>query len=100
MTLLTFEEAGLPIDSTDRTVWRFVQARRMLLLNGNRNMTGPDSLEQTIREENTPTSLPILTITNVSRINKRTYRERCNSRIVEIVLYIANYLGTGRVFVP
>jgi len=100
MTLLTFEEVGLPADSSDRTVWRFVQAHTMLLLTGNRNMVGPDSLERTIREENTSTSLPVITIANVSRIDERPYRERCSSRLVEIVLDINNYLGIGRVFVP
>lgn len=100
MKLLTFEEARLPADSNDRAVWRFVQARGMLLLTGNRNMAGPDSLEQTIREENAPTSLPVITIANVSRIDERAYRERCSSRLVEIVLDIDNYLGTGRVFIP
>jgi hypothetical protein len=100
MKLLTFEEAGLPINSNDRVVWRFVQAHRLLLLTGNRNMTGQDSLEQTVREENAPTSLPIITVANVSRIDERAYRERCGSRLVEVVLDINNYLGTGRVFIP
>lgn len=100
MKLLSFEEAGLPIDSHDRAVWRFVQARGMLLLTSNRNMTGPDSLEQAIREENTPTALPIITVANVSHIDERAYRERCSSRLVEIVLDLDNYLGNGRVFIP
>ena len=95
-----FEEAGLPVDSNERTVWRFVQARGMFLLTGNRNMVGPDSLEQAIREETTPTSLPVITIANVSRIDERTYRERCGSRLIEIVMDLDNYLGTGRAFVP
>jgi hypothetical protein len=34
----------------------------MILLTGNRNLKDPDSLEQTIREENTPFSLPVITI--------------------------------------
>jgi len=72
----------------------------MRLLTGNRNMIGPDSLEQAIREETSPTSLPVITIANVSRIDERTYRERCGSRLVEIVMDLDNYLGTGRVFVP
>jgi hypothetical protein len=60
LRLLTFEDAGLPVNSSDRAVWRFAQAKRMLLLTGNRSMKGPDSLEQTIREENTLTSLPVI----------------------------------------
>jgi hypothetical protein len=34
-------------------------------------------LEQTLREENTPTSLPILTIGSVNRLDEREYREEC-----------------------
>jgi hypothetical protein len=100
MRLVTFEDMRLPIDSNDRAVWRFAQAQGMLLLTGNRNMAGLDSLEQTIREENTATSLPVLTVGNIRRIDERTYRERCSSRLIEIVMDIDNYLGTGRLFLP
>jgi len=31
LKLITFGEVGLPLDSDDRTVWRFVQTQRMLL---------------------------------------------------------------------
>ena len=57
LTLVTFVQGGLPVDSSDRAVWRFAQAHGMILLTHNRNMNDVDSLEQTIREENTPTSL-------------------------------------------
>jgi len=35
--LVTFANVGLPADSDDRIVWRFAQAKRMLLLTANRN---------------------------------------------------------------
>ncbi|MDQ2999592.1 MAG: ACP S-malonyltransferase, partial [Chloroflexota bacterium] len=38
LRLLTFRTVGLPFDSDDRTVWRFVQAQRVLLLTDNRSM--------------------------------------------------------------
>jgi hypothetical protein len=98
--LVTFAEVGLPFDGSDRSVWRFVQAQRMLLLTDNRSMKGEDSLEQTLREENTPTSLPILTIGSVNRLDERTYREECAERLVEIVLDLENYLGASRIFIP
>ena len=63
-------------------------------------MKDEDSLEQTIREENTSTSLPILTIGNVDRMMQKKYRDRCESRLLEIVLYLDNYLGAGRIFIP
>ncbi|GIK56439.1 MAG: hypothetical protein BroJett015_21020 [Chloroflexota bacterium] len=37
----------------------------MILLTNNRNMDDADFLEQTIREENMPTSLRVLTVANV-----------------------------------
>jgi hypothetical protein len=100
LRLVTFEEAGLPVNSSDRIVWRFAQANRMLLLTGNRSMKGPHSLEQTIREENTLTSLPVITVSSAHRLDERLYRARCGSRLIEIILDLDNYLGIGRLFIP
>ncbi|MBD2519193.1 hypothetical protein H6G93_30385 [Nostoc sp. FACHB-973] len=62
---------------------------------------GEDSLEQVMREENTPTSLPVVTIADPDRVlNDSIYRERCVDRLVEIVVYIGNYIGARRVFIP
>lgn len=98
--MLTFDEVGLAINSSDRTVWRFAQEKQFILLTGNRNKEGEDSLEQTIRNENTPSSLPVITIGMVSRIEERAYREQCAERIVEIVLNLENYIGVGRIYIP
>ena len=98
--LVTFREIGLPLASTDRTIWRFAQAHGMLLLTGNRNMDGANSLEQTIREENNANALPVITIARLDRIVERDYREACVTRLAEIGLYLDNYIGTGRQFIP
>ena len=98
--LVTFAEAGVPADSVDRAVWRFAQERQMFLLTDNRNMEGDDSLERTIREELTPESLPVLTVSNRDRLNEQKYRARCAERLLEVVLYPERYLGTGRIFIP
>ncbi|MEQ9357711.1 ACP S-malonyltransferase [Coleofasciculus chthonoplastes] len=95
-----FEEIALEIDSSDRTVWRLAQANQMILLTANRSMKGKDSLEQVMREENTPDSLPVVTIGNVDRVSESEYRERCVNRLVEIALYAENYRGTRRIFIP
>jgi len=100
LRLVRFTEMGLPFDSSDRVVWRFAQAQGLLLLTDNRNMKGEDSLEQTLREENTLNSLPILTIGNTDRLDERDYREQCISRLIEIILDLESYLGTGRLFIP
>jgi hypothetical protein len=98
--LLTFEDVGLPVNSSDRAVWRFAQVNRMLLLTGNRSMKGSHSLEQTIREENTFTSLPMITVSSAHRLDERLYRERCGSRLIEIILDLDSYLRVGRLFIP
>lgn len=64
---VTFKEAGLSMDSSDRRVWNYAQENRMAILTANRNMKGKDSLEQVIREENTADSFPVLTIANLDR---------------------------------
>ena len=98
--MLTFDDVGLAVDSNDRDVWRFVQKRHLILLTGNRNKDGADSLEQTIRDENTPDSLPVVTIGIAERLEERAYREQCAERLVEIILNIENYLGVGRIYIP
>ncbi|NJN97739.1 MAG: ACP S-malonyltransferase [Anaerolineales bacterium] len=97
---VTFREIGLLPDSNDRIVWRFAQAHQMMLLTDNRNMKGLDSLEQTLQEENTLTSLPVLTVGNIARMVEREYRERCVTRLAEIIENLENYLGASRLFIP
>jgi len=72
----------------------------MILLTGNRSMKDKDSLEKTIRGENTPTALPVLTIANVDHMVQKKYRERSIAKLLEIVLYLDNYRGAGRIFIP
>jgi Domain of unknown function (DUF5615) len=98
---VTFKEINLPIDSSDRIVWRFAQTNQMILLTANRSMKGEESLEQVLREENTAESLPVVTIGDAKRLlADRTYRNLAANRIIEITLDIETWMGTGRVFVP
>ncbi len=97
---VTLEEAGLEVDASDRIIWRLAQTNSMLLLTANRNAKGKDSLEQTIQEEGLPTSLPVLTIASFDRLLEREYREQCCARLADIVLFLDNYLGVNRLFIP
>lgn len=90
-----FTDMNLPYNSNDRVLWRYAQQNGMLLLTENRNMSGRDSLELTIREENTMDSLPVITIGNVDRMIEKDYRKRCAVKLVEILFDLENYLGTG-----
>ena len=98
--LVTFQDIGLPSNSDDRVVWRLAQSNQMLLLTANRNAKGEDSLEQVMREENEPTSFPIITIGDPDRVNEYDYRERCVEKLVEIAIDIQYYMGAGRLFIP
>jgi len=97
---ITFQEAGLPMDSSDRIVWRYAQENQMIILTANRNMKGDDSLEEVMREENTENSFPVVTIGNLRRFDEFDYRERCVERLIEIILDIEQYMGVGRLFIP
>jgi Domain of unknown function (DUF5615) len=97
---VTFQEAGLSMDSSDRVVWSYAQANQMMILTANRNMKGKDSLEQVMREENTTDSFPVVTIGDLERFDEFRYREQCVDRLIEIVLDIENFMGVGRLFIP
>ncbi len=100
LRLVTFAEAGLRLDSSDRLVWRFAQEHGMVLLTNNRNMDGEDSLEQTLREENLSRSLPVVTIANVGRLSEKRYRERCALQLLEVMLEVEKHFGRSRVYIP
>jgi hypothetical protein len=71
------------------------------LFTANRNQKGDDSLEATIRRENTPTSLPVLTLANAKRFEEsREYAERVATRLLEYLLDIETYRGSGRLYLP
>ena len=64
-------------------------------------MKGKDSLEQVIREENTATSLPVVTIGNADRVlTDPDYRNRCVDRLIEIIFDLDDYRGVRRLFIP
>ena len=100
MQFVTFKEAGLLMESSDRVVWRYAQEHQMSILTANRNMKGEDSLEQVIREENTEDSFPVLTIGSLDRLSEADYRERCVERLIEVAVDIDRYKGVGRLFIP
>ena len=53
-----------------------------------------------IRDANQATSLPIITIGNAERIVEAAYRELCAARLAEIVVYLDDYMGSGRLYIP
>jgi hypothetical protein len=95
-----FADVHLPTTSNDRAVWRFAQERGMILLTGNRNMKGGNSLEATLREELAGDSLPVVTVGNADRLAEREYRERCAYQLVDVLLDLDTFRGTPRLYIP
>jgi hypothetical protein len=96
----TLYEVGFEQDASDREIWRWCQLNSYLLLTANRNQKDSHSLQLTIREENTPASLPVITISDQQRLHNAGYREACVERLLTIVLELSNHLGTGRLYIP
>jgi hypothetical protein len=97
----SFMSLDIPTDTLDATLWRLCQTQQIILLTGNRNEDGPSSLEATIQVFNTPTSLPVLTISEPQRIfSSRAYAHRVVERLIEYLIDIENLRGTGRLYLP
>lgn len=102
MQLLIFEDIGLHHSTDDRTLWQLCQEQSYLLLTGNRTASdGDKSLEYIIYDLVRPTSLPVITIGNLGRINvDPTYCWRCAEDLVEIVLNLDAVRGAPRLYIP
>jgi hypothetical protein len=93
-------DLGLPDDSSDQDIWRFAQQHRLLLITSNRNQENDTSLQATIERENTPEALPVLTLSQANHLLLPDYRQQAVYKLVEIMLYLENYLGVGRLYIP
>ena len=100
--LCLFTDVRLHKSTDDEQVWRFCQEYGYLLLTGNRTASaGEESLERAIRRLVTPDSLPVLTISNLKRVNPDPdYRRRCAERLAEVIFDLDNYRGIPRLFLP
>ena len=101
LTPVSLSDLGLPLDASDRDVWEACQREQVALLTANRNDDGPESLEATIRQHNTPESLPVFTLANDQRVLRdRLYAEAVADRLLEFLFDIDSYRGTGRLYLP
>jgi hypothetical protein len=98
---LTFADIGLDPADRDSVVWRRCQEHDVFLLTNNRRADGPDSLEATIRDHNTPQSLPVFTIGDADKLlSSSDYADRVIERLFQYLLELDNLRGTGRLFLP
>lgn len=97
----SFQTLGLPFDSPDDLIWRTCQREELVLVTGNRNDDVPDSLQATIRAENQPGNLPVITIADQDRVLRdRLYAEKVAERLLDYLLRIDEVRGAGRLYVP
>jgi hypothetical protein len=97
----SFERLGIPYTAPDTEIWKLCQRYEIVLITGNRNAEGSDSLEAAIHKLGTPDSLPVVTISDPDKlIRDLAYAERVAGQLVQYLLDIDNLLGTGRLYVP
>jgi hypothetical protein len=97
----SLSDLGLQPDASDRDMWEACQREQVLLLTANRNDDGPEPLEATIQQRNTPASLPVFTLANEQRVLRdRLYAEAVADRLLEFLFDIDSYRGTGRLYLP
>lgn len=95
-----FADLGLEVKSKDDEIWLLTQSRGIMILTGNRNDDDETSLTAVIRRENTSTSLPAITVGSVERIKEPEYRQAAALRLAEILFYLEDNLGAGRLYIP
>lgn len=101
MDIFSFRDLNLSQQTSDAVIWLTCQQEQMILVTANRNADGPDSLEMTLRTQNTTTSLPVFTIANAERVfHSRDYAERVALKLLEYLLDIDRVRGTGRLYLP
>jgi len=97
----SFSELGLTSDALDSDLWHACQEAQIVLLTRNRNAHGLNSLEATIRNNRRSDSLPVFTVANPKRLqHERDYAEQVAVRLLEYLMDIESFRGTGRVFLP
>ena len=99
-----FDDIGLSLDAADRIVWERCQHEKLVLITGNRNDDGPDSLEAVIREAG-GSGLPVFTISDERRVMQDgNYARKVAINLLEYMIDLRDrpevVLGSGRIFLP
>src|SRR3954470_23006038 len=101
VAVVTFAEVGLPPDAPDSEVWQLCQDRQSVLVTGNRNADGTDSLQAAIAAGNTETSLPVLTVGNAQELqHSRDYATAVIESLLDVMMRLDDLRGTGRLYLP
>ena len=101
LELCRFEDVGLTATAKDIEIWQRCQEHDLVLITDNRNDDSSDSLNAAIRNFGTSASLPVFTISDLSRFGtNREYVERVLRTLYDYLLRIDEVRGTGRLFLP
>lgn len=100
LEFIRLRDLNVPDNATDQEIWRYVQRERFLLLTNNRNREDELSLQAPIERESTRDSLPVITVSDKDQLVVPAYRQQAAHKLAELVIYLENYLGVGRVFIP
>lgn len=92
----SFRSLEISDNTSDVELWRLCQERQVILITGNRNREGPNSLQYAIEQFNTPACLPVFTIGAPGR----AIRHRLVTRLVEYLIDIESVRGAGRLHLP
>lgn len=98
---LSFAQVGLDASAKDSAIWHLCQDRGYVLITSNRNQSGADSLEATLRQRTKLDSFPVLTMSAPERFHHdRAYVEKVVERVFDILLDLDAYRGAGRLYLP
>jgi hypothetical protein len=101
LMLFTFADLSLSSDASDAELWHACQEEQVVLITGNRNDDGPDSLQATIKSCNTPTSLPVFTLSEPRRVLRSgEYASRVAVKLLQHLFDIEKLRGAGRLWLP
>jgi len=92
-------------ESSDRDVWNTCQREGFVLLTGNRNHDGSDSLEAVIFEPDAIGFLPVFTVSDPDRVlADRLYAERIADDLLLALIDLGfdetYFAGAGRIYLP
>ena len=97
----SFQTLGIPDNASDEIVWITCQQKDVVLVTGNRNADGQQSLELVLRRLGTRNSLPVVTLADPDRIlTDRPYADRAVERLFDYLIDIDNVRGAGRLYIP
>jgi hypothetical protein len=101
LPIWSFADLSLTADASDAAVWHACQRDEVILITGNRNDDGDDSLQATIQTHHTRASLPVFTISEPKRVMRSPdYANRVVESLLQYLLDIDNVRGAGRLWLP